>query len=75
MEQDWFEVPEICRRTLAGSVWIPSRCFHRIRETGHIGETGFVLQGFRFLDQCVGTFFAIIGGLERWQGQGPASSA
>ena len=41
MEQVWFEMPEIRRRTLTGAVWIPLRCIHHTAETGRIGEAGY----------------------------------
>ena len=41
MEQSWFEMPEIRRRTLANAVWIPLRCIDQMEETGEIGHMGY----------------------------------
>ena len=41
MHQDWFEMPEVRRRTLANSVWIPLRAVQKIEETGHHAHVGY----------------------------------
>ena len=40
--QVWFEMPDIRRRKLATSVWIPLRACERVRRQGRFGYLGFV---------------------------------
>jgi len=42
MEQEWFEMPQIRRRTLESSVWIPLRCCHSITKIGKYGHEGYI---------------------------------
>lgn len=46
MNQEWFEMPEIRRRTLASSVWIPLRATNRIIESGRYGYLGYKSEYF-----------------------------
>lgn len=41
MNQEWFEMPEIRRRTFERSVWIPLRAINKIEETGQYGYSGY----------------------------------
>jgi hypothetical protein len=41
VEQTWFEMPEVRRRKLANTVWIPLRAIHRIEEIGDDGHAGY----------------------------------
>jgi hypothetical protein len=46
MNQIWFEMPEIRRRTFAKSVWIPLRAVNTIEEVGQYGFAGYKLEFF-----------------------------
>lgn len=46
MNQSWFEMPEIRRRTFAKSVWIPLRAVNTIEEIGKHGFAGYKLEFF-----------------------------
>ena len=41
MEQEWFEMPEVRRRTLATAVWIPLRVSEYIEKQGTHGRIGY----------------------------------
>lgn len=41
MKQEWFEMPEIRKRTFEKSVWIPLRAVNMIEEEGQIGYEGY----------------------------------
>src|SRR5688500_14449201 len=41
MTQQWFEMPEIRRRKLASSVWIPLRASEVIIQEGRFGYAGY----------------------------------
>lgn len=46
MNQNWFEMPEIRRRTFAKSVWIPLRAVNTIEEVGQHGFAGYKSEFF-----------------------------
>jgi hypothetical protein len=46
MNQSWFEMPEIRKRTYSKSVWIPLRAVNRIIEIGKPGFIGYKLEFF-----------------------------
>ena len=46
INQDWFEMPDIRRRTFAKSVWIPLRAQNSIREEGKLGYEGYISEFF-----------------------------
>ena len=41
MTQEWFEMPEVRRRKLDQSVWIPLRAAQHIDRVGELGHLGF----------------------------------
>lgn len=47
MNQGWFEMPEIRRRKLANTVWIPLKASHRIKEIGRYGHAGYKFELYR----------------------------
>lgn len=46
IDQDWFEMPNIRRRTFAKSVWIPLRAINSIRKEGKLGYEGYISEFF-----------------------------
>ncbi|NLN43300.1 MAG: hypothetical protein GX152_03685 [Methanosarcina sp.] len=40
--QNWFEMPDVRRRTFANAVWIPLRAMNSIREEGKSGHEGYI---------------------------------
>jgi hypothetical protein len=44
VDQTWFEMPEVRRRTLASAVWIPLRANTRLKENGIDGHAGYELE-------------------------------
>lgn len=46
MKQAWFELQDVRRRKLEGSVWIPLRAVHNIAADGKYGHPGYVEEFF-----------------------------
>lgn len=41
MDQKWFEMPDVRRRKLSNTVWIPLRAIQQIEKTGNYGYAGY----------------------------------
>lgn len=46
MDQEWFELRDVRRRRLEGSVWIPLRAIHTRKTTGEYGFPGYQAEFF-----------------------------
>lgn len=46
MKQEWFEMPEVRRRTFERAVWIPLRATDTIEEIGQHGQAGYKYEFF-----------------------------
>ncbi len=46
MDNDWFELRDIRRRSIAGSVWVPLQTGRKLREVGQYGHEGYVEEYF-----------------------------
>lgn len=62
MNQEWFEMPEIRRRSLKEAVWIPLRAIHQIEMNGTYGYGGFKEEMY-----CVGSVAFPLGDKEKVQ--------
>src|SRR5689334_2241098 len=41
MEQEWFEMKDVLKRTFANAVWLPIRATQQISRTGRLHHLGF----------------------------------